>query len=313
MIEPLPNLTRAERRALGTFLDRTLAAGEPPIMRALLFGSKARGDFDASSDIDLLLICDLPPDDREEASRILARDARIVSLETGLNLETWAVAAADLDEGWRTPMLIDALDDGLTLWPRGSAPLRLPFTPADARFCARCLLDWVEAGGPIVHHALRQERWAEAAQRTRDDITRLAAAALLLTGETRHRRTSSLVRFAERFVHTRHFPRSLLPALHWAAAAFPPGGGRGAGRPPPTAQAIATAPRGFQLAARMAAEVIPFLHAWTDDDQQPAPGPRPPPAPDYFARRGASESSSSVEEGPPDSIRNRPIRCAMKR
>lgn len=261
MIEPLPLLTPDESHALGNLIARTLAASEPPILRALLFGSKARGDFDAASDIDLLLVCDLPPETREEAGRILARDAKIVNRESGLRIETWTVSAEDLNEGWRTPMLVDALEDGITLWPRGATPLRLPFTPADASFCARCLLDWIEAGGTIVRRALDEGHWAAAAQRARDDITRLAAAALLLEGETRHRRASSLHLFAERFLDTGTFPPNLRAPLAWAANAFPADGGRGVGRPPPSPAASATAPTGFRLAARMASELIPYIHA----------------------------------------------------
>jgi hypothetical protein len=265
MIEPLPLLTRAERTALASLLSRILAAGDPPILRALLFGSKARGDFDEESDIDLLLICDILPDEREEAGQILARDARIISQETGLQIETWVVAAADLDEGWRTPMLVDALADGINLWPPGAPDLRLAFTPADARFCARCLLDWIDEGGPIVRRALSERRWAFAAQRTRDDITRLASAALLLAGETRHRRTGSLVRFAELFIYSRRLTTDLLPALHWATAAYPANGGRGLVRPPATPVAIASAPQGFQLASYLITEVGPLVRARAED------------------------------------------------
>jgi predicted nucleotidyltransferase len=260
MNKQLPPLTHGESHALRTLLARLRAAGEPPILRALLFGSKARGDFDDDSDIDLLLICDLPPEAREEAGHALARAAGIVNRESGVHIETWAVSAADLDEGRRTPMLIDALEDGITLWPRGAAPLHLPFTPADARFCARCLLDWVEAGGPLVRRALAEGRWDEAAQRTRDDITRLAAAALFLRGETRHRRASSLHLFAERFLATGYFPTTLHAPLAWAGRAYPPNGGRGTGRPPATPAATATAPTGYLLASRMAAELVPYLY-----------------------------------------------------
>lgn len=267
MIETLPLLTPAERDALGALLERALAAGEPPILRALLFGSKARGDFDTDSDIDLLLICDLAPEEREEASLILARDARIVSYESGLRIETWTVSTEDLEEGSRTPMLVDALEDGITLWPRGARPLLVPFTPADGRFCARCLLDWVEAGGEVVRRALSEEQWPEAAQRARDDITRLAAATLLLRGETRHRRVSSLHLFARRFLDTGIFPPTLRAPLAWAADAFPPDGGRGTGRPPPTPAAIATAPAGFHLASEMAAEVIPYIYGQIGEEE----------------------------------------------
>src|SRR5690606_21910070 len=205
--------TPGEWAALQTLLDRALAAADPPITRALLFGSKARGDFDEDSDIDLLLICDLPPEERDEAGRILARDARIVSRETGLRIETWTVTTADLEVGARTPMLVDAIADGITLWPHPAPPLRITFTPSDARFCVRCLLDWVDAGGDVVRRALADGRRAEAAQRARDDITRLAAAALLLDGETRHRRVGSLRLFAARFLETGYLPAAIRPAL----------------------------------------------------------------------------------------------------
>jgi len=259
MIAVPPLITATERDGLRTLLSRTLAAGEPPIVRAILFGSKARGDFDADSDIDILLICDVPPEDRDDVSRILARDARIVSKETGLRIETWTITTADLEVGSRTPMLIDAIEDGYTLWPTSAPPLRLAFTPSDARFCASCLLDWVEAGGPIVRRALARGRYDEAAQRARDDITRLAAAALLLEGETRHRRVGTLELFAEKFIETGRYPRSLLPALDWAARAYPPGGGRGTGRPPPTPAATTTAHLGYHYATRMAAAIAPDI------------------------------------------------------
>lgn len=259
MIALPPLITPNERAGLRTLLARALAAGEPPIVRALLFGSKARGDFDDDSDIDLLLICDLPPEERDIAGQILARDARIVSRETGLRIETWAITTADLEIGARTPMLIDALEDGYTLWPESAPPLNLAFTPSDARFCTLCLLDWVEAGGSLVRRALAKNRYEEAAQRARDDITRLASAALLLNGETRHRRISTLELFAQRFIQTGYYPATLLPALDWAARAYPQDGGRGTGRPPPTPAAITTAHLGYRYAALMAETLVPEL------------------------------------------------------
>src|SRR5690606_41207397 len=95
---------------------------------------------------------------------------------------------------------------GLPLWPPGAPPIRLPFTEADAHFCAGCLLDWVYEGGTVARAALADGRWADAARRARDDITRLATAALLLEGDTRHRNVGSLRRFRRRFVQTGVMP-----------------------------------------------------------------------------------------------------------
>jgi hypothetical protein len=259
MIAHVPTLTPAERLAASRLIELALEHG-PPIRRAILFGSKARGDFDGDSDVDVLFLCDVPPDLRDDAANVLNRQADHVRAATGIAVEPWAVPVADLEPGWRTPMLIDALDDGLTLWPLGAPPIRLPFTPDDARFCAGCLLDWVAAGGSIVRRALHERRWADAALRARDDITRLAVAALLLTGDTRHRRIGSLRRFEERFVRTGLVSPRVRPALDWAAAAFPPGGGRGIERPPATPEAIATAPHGYRLATLMQDEALPLIH-----------------------------------------------------
>lgn len=257
MIETVSTLEPREHRAVTMLLARIVEPGRPRLLRTLLFGSKARGDFDENSDVDLLLVYDLHPDDRDALAAAVNREAHRVAAATGVAIEPWAIPAADLEAGRRTPMLVDALDDGRPLWPIGAPPLRLPFTPADARFCASCLADWVLAGGPIVRRALEEGRRDDAALRARDDITRLATAALLLTGDTRHRRRGSLLRFEERFVGRRLVSPRVRSALDWAAAGFPADGGRGVQQPPPTPAATASAELGFDLAAVMETEVLP--------------------------------------------------------
>ncbi|MBI4789579.1 MAG: HEPN domain-containing protein [Chloroflexi bacterium] len=49
-------LTPQERRALKQFRDHLLAKYPDQVERIVLFGSKARGDFDAESDIDVLVV-----------------------------------------------------------------------------------------------------------------------------------------------------------------------------------------------------------------------------------------------------------------
>lgn len=249
MIPLVASLTTRERVAVAELIRRVHRLGEPRLERALLFGSKARGDFDANSDVDVLLVCDMDPDDRFAVSDVVGRIAERLAAETGILAEPWTVAVADLAEGNRTPMLVDAIADSVPLWPAFAPPLDMPFTPADALFCADCLLRWVDAGGEVARAALEDGRLADAARRARDDIARLATAALLLSGDTRHRRVSSLRRFEEVFVRSRRVSVRVLPALAWAEAAYPPDGGRGQEDPPVPARAAATAELGCRMAA----------------------------------------------------------------
>lgn len=266
----VPTLTPAERRAVALLLARTLDSGAPPILRAVLFGSKARGDFRRDSDVDVLAICDVDVDDRDRAAHTLARHAIRVARATGVRIEPWAVPAADLEVGARTPMLVDALDDGIPLWPPGAPPIRIEFTPADAAFCVACLVDWVDVGGAIAHRALEEGRYVDAAIRIRDDITRMATAALLLDGDTRHRYVGSLRRFARKWIDTGRVSHRVRPALDWAAAAYP-STRPSRTRPIPTTPAAArTARLGFDYARVMEEEVMPILLA----SLPPAPTPR---------------------------------------
>lgn len=259
MISHVPTLEPRERFAVAELVRRVLESGEPPLLRAILFGSKARGDFGRDSDVDVLALCAVDAAHRDEAAAALAVHADAVARATGVTLEPWAVPGSDLAPGRRTPMLVDALEDGVTLWPRGAPPIRIAFTPADAVFCASCLLDWVDAGGAIVRRRLAQGRWADAAARARDDITRMATAALLLDGETRHRRAGSLRRFEARWVRTGRVSARVAPALAWAEAAYPHDGAHRGAPIPVTARAAASAPLGFDLAVEMEKEVVPRI------------------------------------------------------
>ncbi|HEX7120494.1 MAG TPA: nucleotidyltransferase domain-containing protein [Longimicrobiales bacterium] len=258
-IAAVRTLTPREHRAVAALIRRVLDAGDPPLLRAFLFGSKARGDFRRDSDVDVLAICDVDVDERDAAATAFAEHAERVSRATGVSVEPWAVPAADLEVGGRTPMLVDALDDGIPLWPRGAPPIRIAFTPADAAFCAACLVDWVDAGGRIVRRALAEGRHADAAVRSRDDITRMATAALLLDGDTRHRRAGTLRRFDLRWVRTGRASTRVRPALDWAAAAYPPPGTCRDRPVRATRPAIRSAPLGFELASEMEWEVMPIL------------------------------------------------------
>ncbi|HWV56883.1 MAG TPA: nucleotidyltransferase domain-containing protein, partial [Longimicrobiales bacterium] len=239
-------LSRRELAAVTRLVEQARAALPFELVRAVLFGSRARGDHDAESDIDVLMVFAASADERAGLSGWMAAEAERISRGTGVPLQSWTLTLEDLAPGQRTPMLVDAVADALPVWPPDEPVPVLPFTPADAAFCAECLLGWVDRGSVAARRALAYGRRARAARRVRDDVTRLATAALLVAGDTRHRRLGSLHRFEEKFLgYKEDWDLACLPALRWAAAAYPADGGRGTSRPPPTAIAIATAEPGL--------------------------------------------------------------------
>ena len=52
----LPHLTQSERAGLAAFIGRLRHCYGDDLLRVVLFGSKARGDFDDESDLDVLVV-----------------------------------------------------------------------------------------------------------------------------------------------------------------------------------------------------------------------------------------------------------------
>ena len=58
----LAHLTANERAALAALVDRLRQRYGDDLLRVVLFGSKARGDFDDESDLDVLIVVRMPDD-----------------------------------------------------------------------------------------------------------------------------------------------------------------------------------------------------------------------------------------------------------
>jgi len=106
-----PYLTDAEREIIGRVLERLSAVAEH-VQRVILFGSKVRGDFDAESDIDLLIVT-LTRDGKSQVDSILQE------LDTGEHVFTTLVMSADQyaeEQRLQLPLYINLRREGVELW-----------------------------------------------------------------------------------------------------------------------------------------------------------------------------------------------------
>lgn len=82
---PLAHLTDRERQALTTFLERIRQRFDGLILSAVLFGSRARDEASADSDVDVLVVI-------EKEDRLVRKEIRYLAaevwLEYGLFLST---------------------------------------------------------------------------------------------------------------------------------------------------------------------------------------------------------------------------------
>jgi predicted nucleotidyltransferase len=215
---------RPRERAAALELVRRVRAEVPAeLARAFVFGSKARGEARPDSDVDVLLVFRRLPPDREPQAAMAEALAERVAAYTAVPVTVWSVSLVDLERGNRTPMLVDALDDGIPLWPRGAPPLPLPFTPPDALRCTDALLARVHEGGEEASAHLLAGEHAAAWKRMRDDLVRLCTAGLLLAGETRPRRGDAVKRFLARG-NGGEIPARFAPVFRWAAESYGPAG-----------------------------------------------------------------------------------------
>jgi len=107
-------LSVLERAALAEYQSSLLARFPQRIRRITLFGSKARGDDDAESDIDLLVLVDVEDNDLR---RELWRIASDVSLEHNVVLSARVFAQSRWAETQRTllPLYRAVMTDGIPL------------------------------------------------------------------------------------------------------------------------------------------------------------------------------------------------------
>ena len=236
-------LSPRELAAADEVVRRVRAEVPAELAFAALFGSRARRQARPDSDVDVLLVFRRLAWSREPQAGMAEEIADAVAAETGIPVSTWTVSLPDLDRGWRTPMLVDALDDAIALWPFGALVPRVAFTPADACFCAGQLLDRVAEGSAEAAAHLRAGDGDAAIRRARDDLARMCTACVLLRGWTRPRRADAIACVVREAPGWRPGIAIDRDVLAWAAASYggtgkddalpippPPGGPRNVAR-----------------------------------------------------------------------------------
>jgi predicted nucleotidyltransferase len=123
-LDQIPGLTDNERGALADYLVRLQETCGNRLQQVVLFGSKARGDSDPESDIDLLVVLQGELDGLKD---------RLVDLSYDISLH-YGVVLSDLVVGeqryhwmrrYREPLLFEVEREGVELWRSQSVELSL--------------------------------------------------------------------------------------------------------------------------------------------------------------------------------------------
>jgi len=105
-------LSPTDERVVGRFVARARDIFGERLVRALLFGSKARGDDEESSDIDVLLVVEGL---RSEDQRMASLAAWRAGIRDNAVICATCYSAEEFEEQRRLPFLATALKEGIHL------------------------------------------------------------------------------------------------------------------------------------------------------------------------------------------------------
>ena len=114
----LQRLAENERSALEAFVAQLRQRYGDDVLRVVLFGSKSRGDFDAESDLDVLVVVRFPEDDYWEHWKQITDIAWEAEFQYGVVMSTIIKTPAVYDQMQRDRLLFyrNIERDGVTLW-----------------------------------------------------------------------------------------------------------------------------------------------------------------------------------------------------
>jgi len=121
-LEKLTQLKPQERAALAEYLDRLRARFASRILRVILYGSRARGEGDAESDLDVLVVVD-DGDWKFQDGVALESCEPSITHSALISPHVWDQEHYDKQKKWRLLFFRNLERDGVELWtrPRKSA------------------------------------------------------------------------------------------------------------------------------------------------------------------------------------------------
>ncbi len=114
----LQHLTENERAALEDFVARLRQCYGDDVLRVVLFGSKARGDFDEESDLDVLIVIRFPDEGYWQHWKQIVDIAWEAEFEHSVVMSTIVRTPAVYDQMQRDRLLLyrNIERDGVALW-----------------------------------------------------------------------------------------------------------------------------------------------------------------------------------------------------
>ena len=115
----LAHLKPSERAALAELVDRLRQRYSDNLLRVVLFGSKARGDFDEESDLDVLVVVTQIPDEVYwQHRRAIIKETCDLELEYGVVFSLLIQDAPEYAQMRQWNLLINRNieRDGIVLW-----------------------------------------------------------------------------------------------------------------------------------------------------------------------------------------------------
>jgi len=114
----LKHLTENEKAALRELVERLQERYGPSLVTVKLFGSKARGDFDADSDVDVLVVVQTADD--WEAQREISGIGYGIDLKYEVLLSELAMTIKRYNQHrrYRSPLYRNLVKEGVNLWTK---------------------------------------------------------------------------------------------------------------------------------------------------------------------------------------------------
>jgi hypothetical protein len=124
-VDGLTQLNPSEQAALGEYLDRLRARFGDRVLRVILYGSRARGEGDAESDLDVLVVVD---DGDYQFHREVALEAFEPFLKHSalISPQIWDRARYERNQAWRMLFYRNLERDGISLWTKPRKSRRSP-------------------------------------------------------------------------------------------------------------------------------------------------------------------------------------------